>query len=65
MRLLNRAWTPSCHWGRRRCVDWYLIELIKVDLEQRWLHSRGPKQIEDYLADFPELRSKARFATGL
>lgn len=32
-----------------------LIELIKVDLEYRWLHRNQPRRIEDYLSDFPEL----------
>ncbi|MEN0136572.1 MAG: serine/threonine-protein kinase [Rhodococcus sp. (in: high G+C Gram-positive bacteria)] len=32
-----------------------LIELIKVDLEYRWLRSGRPKRIADYCLDFPEL----------
>ncbi|MFZ2177320.1 MAG: serine/threonine-protein kinase [Rhodococcus sp. (in: high G+C Gram-positive bacteria)] len=32
-----------------------LIELIKVDLEYRWLHSNRPKRIADYCFEFPEL----------
>jgi eukaryotic-like serine/threonine-protein kinase len=33
-----------------------LVELIKVDLEYRWLNRRGgPKRLADYLAEFPEL----------
>ncbi len=28
------------------------IELIKVDLEYRWLKIRAPRPIEDYLAEF-------------
>jgi serine/threonine protein kinase len=31
-----------------------LIELVKVDLEQRWNHQQ-PRHIEQYLADWPEL----------
>jgi eukaryotic-like serine/threonine-protein kinase len=32
-----------------------LIELIKVDLEYRWLSRDCPKRLADYLAEFPEL----------
>lgn len=32
-----------------------LVELIKVDLGYRWLHSRQPKRIVDYCREFPEL----------
>lgn len=32
-----------------------LVELIKVDLDYRWLHSRQPKRIADYCREFPEL----------
>jgi serine/threonine protein kinase len=32
-----------------------LIELIKVDLEYRWIHRRTPRTIEEYFADYPEL----------
>jgi serine/threonine protein kinase len=32
-----------------------LVELVKVDLEQRWTGRRWPKMVEQYLADFPEL----------
>jgi serine/threonine protein kinase len=32
-----------------------LIEVIKVDLEQRWQGLRFPKLLEEYLAEFPEL----------
>ncbi|MDV6242209.1 serine/threonine-protein kinase [Rhodococcus opacus] len=32
-----------------------LIELIKVDLEYRWLRSGSPKRIADYCLEFPEL----------
>lgn len=34
-----------------------LIELIKVDLEHRWLNNRQPRLVEDYLAEFPELEN--------
>ncbi|MBF6192708.1 MULTISPECIES: serine/threonine-protein kinase [Nocardia] len=34
-----------------------LIELIKVDLEFRWLRYHFPKRLIDYRAEFPELRS--------
>lgn len=33
-----------------------LVELIKVDLEYRWLNRDCPKRIFEYLAEFPELR---------
>jgi serine/threonine protein kinase len=32
-----------------------LVELIKVDLEYRWLNRNCPKRIFEYLAEFPEL----------
>lgn len=32
-----------------------LVELIKVDLEFRWLHYSLPKKLEEYLGEFPEL----------
>ena len=32
-----------------------LIELIKVDLEYRWLEHNLPRRLEEYLAEFPEL----------
>lgn len=32
-----------------------LIELIKIDLEYRWQHHELPKQVEEYVAEFPEL----------
>ncbi len=32
-----------------------LVELIKVDLEYRWLSRDCPKRIREYLAEFPEL----------
>ncbi|WP_039798825.1 serine/threonine-protein kinase [Nocardia araoensis] len=34
-----------------------LIELIKVDLEYRWLRHHCPKRLIDYRAEFPELRN--------
>jgi serine/threonine protein kinase len=34
-----------------------LTELIKVDLEYRWLHRKLPRPLEEYLTEFPELRS--------
>ena len=46
------AFVPSGPAALRRLV---LIELIKVDLEQRWLHSRGPKRIEDYSGRFSRI----------
>lgn len=35
-----------------------LLEVIKVDLEYRWTDGRWPKQIEQYVADFPELSAE-------
>jgi serine/threonine protein kinase len=32
-----------------------LVEAIKVDMEQRWQGRRWPKQVEEYLEEFPEL----------
>jgi hypothetical protein len=32
-----------------------LVELVKVDLEQRWLHHGLPKRLEEYIEEFPEL----------
>src|SRR5262249_12494042 len=32
-----------------------LIELIKIDLEYRWQEHELPKQIEEYVEEFPEL----------
>ena len=32
-----------------------LKELIKIDLEYRWQHHELPKQVEEYLEEFPDL----------
>src|SRR5262249_37327837 len=32
-----------------------LTELVKVDLEYRWLRRQAPRRLEDYLGEFPEL----------
>ena len=32
-----------------------LVELIRVDLEQRWQQQVGPQRVEDYIREFPEL----------
>jgi serine/threonine protein kinase len=32
-----------------------LVELVKVDLEQRWLQHGLPKRLEEYIEEFPEL----------
>ncbi len=32
-----------------------LVELIKVDLEYRWLHKGPPKRLQEYTHEFPEL----------
>src|SRR3984957_12893774 len=34
-----------------------LIELIKVDLEYRWLSRGCPKRLTEYIAEFPELQA--------
>ncbi|MEV0296229.1 serine/threonine-protein kinase [Nocardia sp. NPDC050710] len=39
--------------GERRSI---LIELIKVDLENRWLRHHFPKRLVEYRAEFPELQ---------
>jgi predicted thioesterase len=31
------------------------VELIKVDLEYRWIHRKTPRTIEEYFADYAEL----------
>jgi eukaryotic-like serine/threonine-protein kinase len=41
-----------------------LVELIKVDLEYRWLSRSCPKRLTEYLAEFPELASE-RIPTDL
>lgn len=33
-----------------------LVELIKIDLEYRWLERNFPKRIVEYVSEFPELR---------
>ncbi len=35
-----------------------LVEMIKVDLEHRWQDKRWPKMLEQYLAEFPELKAE-------
>ena len=32
-----------------------LLQLIKIDIEQRWLRTGHPKLLSDYCADYPEL----------
>lgn len=44
---------PAPGRAERRIV---LIELIKIDLEYRWLRFHFPKRLLDYRAEFPELR---------
>jgi serine/threonine protein kinase len=36
-----------------RCLT--LVELLKVDLEYRWIHRKTPRTIEEYFQDFTEL----------
>ncbi|MCA9074565.1 MAG: serine/threonine protein kinase [Planctomycetaceae bacterium] len=33
-----------------------LVELIKVDLEYRWVHGGEPKRLGEYVTEYPELR---------
>ncbi len=33
----------------------FLIELLKVDLDYRWIRKRCPRPVEEYLAAYPEL----------
>ncbi|MBJ8340193.1 serine/threonine protein kinase [Antrihabitans sp. YC3-6] len=40
-----------------------LIDLIRIDLEHRWLHARLPKRLTDYCVDYPELRADRLPAT--
>ncbi len=42
-----------------------LVELIKVDLEQRWLQHGLPTRLEEYCADFPELGAGAHLPCDL
>ncbi|MEX2142326.1 MAG: serine/threonine-protein kinase [Pirellulales bacterium] len=61
---LSRAWeghdlppdlqsfVPPAKEALRRLM---LVELVKVDLEQRWLHHGLPKRLEEYIDEFPEL----------
>ncbi|WP_084510553.1 serine/threonine-protein kinase [Nocardia lijiangensis] len=46
------AYLPREPWARRTV----LIELIKIDLEYRWLRHHFPKRLIDYRAEFTELR---------
>ncbi|HEY1066593.1 MAG TPA: serine/threonine-protein kinase, partial [Pirellulales bacterium] len=34
-----------------------LVELVKVDLEYRWLHRQMPRPLFEYLEEFPELKT--------
>ena len=53
---------PAKPAGLRRLV---LNELIKVDLEYRWLHHELPKRVEEYLEDFPELAASGEIPCDL
>src|SRR5262245_60288185 len=46
------AFLPAEPGPRRQLV---LVELIKVDLEQRIAHGLPLKRVEEYVAEFPEL----------
>lgn len=35
-----------------------LVELIKIDLEYRWLKHNFPRKMEEYIGDFPELQEE-------
>ena len=41
--------------NRRTLRRLVLVELIKIDLEYRWQHHELPKQVEEYVEEFPEL----------
>ena len=42
-----------------------LVELIKVDLERRWLERHSPKLVEDYVSAFPELAPNGQIPADL
>lgn len=42
-----------------------LVELIKVDMEYRWLKHDMPKPVEEYTAEFPELVQDGKCAIDL
>lgn len=42
-----------------------LIELIKVDLEHRWIGGRAPKTLAQYLSEFPELSDESGIPSDL
>jgi serine/threonine protein kinase len=48
-------WLPAEPGLRRRT----LAELVKVDLEYRWRSGRGPRKLEEYLAEYAELRTES------
>lgn len=48
--------------GLRRLV---LSELIKVDLEYRWRHHELPKQVEEYIEEFPEVAQNGQIPCDL
>jgi serine/threonine protein kinase len=48
--------------GLRRLV---LSELIKVDLEYRWRHHELPKQVEEYIEEFPEVAQNGQVPCDL
>ena len=47
------AYLPTAPAARRAS----LIELIKIDLENRWTRDAAPKRLADYCAELPELRN--------
>lgn len=42
-----------------------LVELVKLDLERRWQHSREPHQVEWYAEQLPQLRPVAKLPVDL
>ena len=42
-----------------------LVELIKIDLEYRWQHHELPKQVEEYVEEFPELAQDGEVPSDL
>jgi serine/threonine protein kinase len=53
---------PNGPAGLRRLV---LSELIKVDLEYRWRHHELPKQVEEYIEEFPEVAQNGQVPCDL
>ncbi len=57
-----RGFVPAGEGPMRRML---LVELIKIDLEFRWLHHGLPKMVEEYAAEFPELTASGELPCDL